>query len=33
LTFTTILEIALGVLALWVATLATFWLVRPKGVR
>jgi uncharacterized membrane protein YkvA (DUF1232 family) len=28
----TVLEIALGVLVLWAAMLAIFWVVRPKGV-
>jgi uncharacterized membrane protein YkvA (DUF1232 family) len=32
LTLTTVLEIALGVLVLWAAMLAIFWVVRPKGV-
>lgn len=32
MTFTTLLEIALGVIALWVLFLAIFWIVRPKGV-
>jgi uncharacterized membrane protein YkvA (DUF1232 family) len=32
LTVTTLVEIALGIIALWVAILAIFWVVRPKGV-